>query len=280
VAAVVSPTPRPRPTAARAVLVASCLYGFVASSWLWGGRGEVRQGYEVATLDVGSALDLASLTAPIPRLGMACVLVAGLAGFLFRRRELASGAFAFAVLTVSAVLELTVRGVRIPGLELLLPGNLLAAWLVGLAVARWRGAPDPDDEAHEVVCGVLGATLVLAAGCKLWYGGLDWVGGRPLALIVYERSFGAAPGIADVRLAFAERPWLGALGASFTLVTEAAGGLFVVPRLRRTVAALLVPLFVGLFVLMGILHLVWVALPLALAWSHLGVPRNTEAPAT
>ena len=189
-----------------------------------------------------------------------------------------TGAIAWIVLMISASLEASAIGRPNPTLDVIFPLVMLGAWEVGRQIKRAASEPERDAFAHEVVCGVLAAIFVLACTAKLSHTGMSWTDGNPLRLLVFERSFAATPPLGDLRLAFANTPWLARFASSYTVLVQGAGICFLWPRARKLWTLAVIPMFTGFAILMGMFQVPWVLLPIALSWSTFGL-QNPAKPA-
>ena len=217
--------------------------------------------------------DVSSLThAPIVWIEAALVLASALALALGRARA-AAELVLLGSLHIAAVLEASVRGTAMSSVEPLLVGLVLAARVVGRAVARAR-KEDQDWLAHELSCGAVAAAFFMAAMAKLVTSGVGWISPSSQTLLVYEHRESALAVLAPWLLA---HPAMVGLGAAGTLMVELSSPAFVVARLRRTWAACACLVFVGLALALGIVELTWMVLPLSLALSppnHRGSPAE------
>ncbi len=255
-----------RTSAARVVLVLCLLFGWVASGTLWSGE-DITRDRGLATL-----VPLHALSDPVAWQALTVLLLIALLGFALRLHEDLAGWVALAVMGLGSTMEMSVRDVFMPGLAQMLAVNVLAGWLLGRLIGRDQSASERDHQAHELVCGFVGAILLLTAISKLWGTGLAWFDGRALSLVIYERSFESAGVLSSLRQTVAHHPMWVAFGATTTWLVEAAGIVFIWPGARKAYALALIPIFGGFAVLMGMVHPTWVALPMALAWSELGTP--------
>lgn len=217
-------------------------------------------------------VDLDPLLAPPVWLATGALYLGAALAFTLGYRERLAGAFLFAWLGVTGLAEMGVRGDFMPPLANLLGGNLVLAWLLGSAL------PGADDararRGHAAMCGVFAAMLTLAGGSKLVHSGLGWFDGGMHALWIWERAqpLVAPEPVRDLRLWLSARPDLVAVGATYTLLVECLGGLFVFERLRKPMALALLLMFTSMNLALGLGEQGWVAVPMALAWSRPGPP--------
>lgn len=162
------------------------------------------------------------------------------------------------VLTAGAQADIALRHTAMTGADTTLAGALLAGWIVGSLARGGAGA-------HETTCGVFGAALTLAAIAKLRASGLGWVDGPTHALAIYVRGVGAPAPLAALRSTLALHPTLCAVGAGATLLVESLGVLYVVPRLRRGYAWVVVGMFVSLALGFGAFQPAWVVAAIGLS---------------
>lgn len=148
----------------------------------------------------------------------------------------------------------------------LLPTVVLAAWMIGAHLGRGTSPGAALQGAHEAACGAVAAIYGLAAGAKVVGSGAAWFEPSYLGTLLVERSVGAPAPLAAARLWLAGHPPLVTALATGALVAEAAGVLFLWPRWRRPVAAVLVALHAGIAVGMGYVYVTWALAVVALAW--------------
>lgn len=256
-----------RPTIARIVLCVGLTLCFQITGLMTQPWSELPHPWGLARL-----VDLSFLLQPAAWSGLGVLYFAALAAFLLRIREDLAGWAVFAVLAVLVTLEMSTRDIFMPNLESMLGGDMLLAWLVGRAVAERRGltGAEQDAYAHEVVAGVFGALLTIAAGSKLAAAGLDWVAGTRHCSVMYEHGMLRGGALGAARLAIAEQYWLCSIGAVYVLVVEGVGFAMIWPALRRTYATLLAFVFLFLAAFLAIFEVSWPMMGFALAWSSFG----------
>lgn len=198
---------------------------------------------------------------------MGVVHIAVSLAFVFGWRERLTGGWLFVWMGVMGLLEMGVRSDTMPPLVNILSANFIAAWLIGSGLP---GTPEERDQrGRDVMCGVYGAMLTLAGLAKLRHAGWDWFDGATHALYIWERAqpLLAPQFMADLRLQIADHPDFAALGATYAVVVECLGFLFVVPRLRKPFAAAVFVMFWSLNIVLGLGEQGWVAMPNAIAWT-------------
>jgi hypothetical protein len=196
--------------------------------------------------------------------------------FALRWREDLASVGLWAIVGLSATMEMSVRDIFMPHLETMLAGGLLSAWMVGRASARRMGLDSgaSDAWAHDMVVGTFGAMMTLAATSKLAASGLAWTDGPTHCAIVYEHALLGPPGpLTAFRGWLANHPALCASGATGILGAELVGFCVVWPGARRAYAWVTVGVFVALAGALAIFEVSWAVLALALAYSTLGDPE-------
>lgn len=263
-----------RPSAARVALAASAL-----ASWLFtvpkiGGVGALPHPVGLARL-----LPLEAFAQPAGLALIACVQASLAVAFALRWREDLAAAGLWAVVGLSATMEMSVRDIFMPHLETMLAGGLLSAWIAGRLSARRMGldARAGDAWAHDMVVGTFGAMMTLAAMSKLAASGLAWTDGPTHCAIVYEHALLGPPGpLTAFRAWLSHHPALCASGATGILFAELFGFCLMWPQARRAYAWVTVGVFVALAGALAIFEVSWAVLALALAYSTLGDPAPRQ----
>jgi hypothetical protein len=180
--------------------------------------------------------------------GVAAVRFAGRAGRLW------AGVVALAALTVLSTVHGQLYGS--PWRHLFFSGLCLLGWLIGLAVSRRRGAPSDESFARVGSIALLGAAYFNSGISKIVYGGLDWISGFPIQVIVVGQDGLVADGILSVyRFWVATTPTVAALFSTATLVFELGGPLMILgPRVRRCIALGLLGMHANIYLLTDILY--------------------------
>jgi len=191
--------------------------------------------------------------------------------FALRRFELAAGSVAFVVLGLHASADMSMRQVVMPNAGLALMGPLLAAWLVGQALWRGRTSAERDRNAQELLFGVFGAVLFLAAWAKLAATGPGWIDGRTHCLVIFENSLDDVGFTGGIRRWVAHHPWMCSAGTVFAWVIEFCGIAMIFERARLVVAVAVSLMFVSFAAVLGIYEIEWILVPPALAiWGLAG----------
>jgi hypothetical protein len=140
-----------------------------------------------------------------------------------------------------------------------LPGATLLAWWIA---RRMR------NDGVEAACGVVGACYALAAMSKVYTSGFAWASAGNIALQIATQAWLAPEPLRALRLAVASLPELCSFVGIATLFIEGGAILFVLPRARLPMAALIVAMHLGISALMGLHHYDWMFT--ALGWAVLG----------
>ncbi|MGH7790599.1 MAG: hypothetical protein ACRERC_27305, partial [Candidatus Binatia bacterium] len=185
---------------------------------------------------------------------LALLGVAGVLAFARRAGRLLAGLLPLAALMLLSTAHGELFGS--PWRHLYFSGLCLAGWLVGLAVARWRAAPDAEAWAQVGATALLGAAYFNAGLSKLLYGGTDWLSGFPIqAVVIGQDGMVADDLLTGYRTWVVGVPGLAALFASATVAFELAGALMIAgARVRRWVALGLIAMHSNILLLTHILY--------------------------
>ncbi len=188
--------------------------------------------------------------------------------FVLGRWERLTGAWIFVWLGGMGLLEMGVRTDSMPPLVNLMGANLVLAWLIGSNVPASREVQ--ERRGQDLMCGVFGAMLTLAGISKLRHAGWNWFDGNVHALFIWERAqpLVAPPFMLELRMWLAQHPFWAGIGATYAVLVECLGGLFVVERFRKPFAIAVMLMFFSMNLSLGLGEQGWVAVPLALAWSR------------
>ncbi len=203
--------------------------------------------------------------------GLACM------GFLLRVREVGASAALIVMLALLGLAEKHVRDDSMPPLATLLGTTMLASWAGGLVWARDAERATRERLAHELMCGTLAASFFLAGVAKLELAGLGWAEGGTHAMFIYERAASDFPFITDLRLFLARHPNLCAAAAGYALLVECSAPIYLWRSARRTYGWMVVAMFGGMGLALGLVEHGWEILPLALAYSSLSDRGSEEA---
>jgi hypothetical protein len=196
----------------------------------------------------------------------AIVLFAGIAGAVaFARRpgRLWEGGLALGALILSNTAHTQLLGT--PSRNFFYSGACLSGWMLGLAAARRRGAPEDESYALTGAVALLGAVYLNAGLSKLVFGGIGWVRGVSLQSLIIGLD-NADPGF----LGALHARILGSPAAIFFFSTAAVGLelsgplMLAGPRVRRFVAFGLLVMHASIFLLTRIGY--WEALVFLLAF--------------
>lgn len=189
------------------------------------------------------------VTWPLALLG-----VAGALAFARRAGRIVAGLVPLAALMLLSTAHGELFGS--PWRHLYFSGLCLAGWLVGLAVARRRGAHDAEAWAQVGATALLGAAYLNAGVSKLLYGGTDWLLGYPIqAVVVGQDGMVADDLLTAYRTWVVGVPGLAALFASATVAFELGGVLMISgQRARRWVALGLIAMHTNILLLTHILY--------------------------
>jgi|GEM_PF-4521900 len=191
---------------------------------------------------------------------------AALVAFVRGQRPLLTAGVLYLCLT-----QFTTWGVATTGSLSVTPsliGPMLLTWIACHTWGRFRRHSDPECEALSVdaMCGVFAAMMVIAAVSKFQASGLDWANGETHAMLIFERHLTAPGPLRWFRNLLAQSPSLCAVGAGSVWLIEALAPLFIWKPLRPIYAWLVLMMFTGLALTLGILEPAWIVMPLALAY--------------
>jgi hypothetical protein len=206
----------------------------------------------VATGTLNAFNDLVSITA----VRGAVVLLGIAAAVAFARApgRLWAGASALVALGVLSTAHAQLFGS--PWRHLFYSGLCLSGWLLGLALARLRGAPGDESYARIGSLALLSAAYLNAGISKLVYGGFDWLSGLPIQEVVVGQD-GLVPGgiLSVYRIWVATHPAVASLCSVATVGLELAAPLMLAGRTTRTVVALgLFAMHANIYLLSDILY--------------------------
>lgn len=236
----------PRLRAALAALVAADLlsYGYFIAA-----ARAVALADGIAMSPFAALISRPAVAWPLALLG-----VAGALAFGRRAGQLLAGLLPLAALMLLSTAHGELFGS--PWRHLYFSGLCLAGWLLGLAVARWRDAPDAEGWAQVGATALLGAAYFNAGLSKLLYGGTDWLSGFPIqAVVIGQDGMVADDLLTSYRIWVVGVPGLAALFASSTVAFELAGALMISgQRVRRWVAIGLIAMHTNILLLTHILY--------------------------
>jgi hypothetical protein len=194
------------------------------------------------------------LSSPPATAVLVIVGVAAAVWFAGRPGRVVAGIVALAALTVLSTLHAELYGS--PWRHLFFSGICLLGWLLGLAAARGQGGPSDESYAQVGSTALLGAAYLNSGISKIVYGGLDWVSGFPIQVIVVGQDGLVADGIlSGYRAWVAMTPSAAAFFTIATLVFELSGPLMLVGRTTRAVVALgLLAMHANIYLLTDILY--------------------------
>lgn len=211
----------------------------------------------------------ALMRSPFGCVALGVALAAALVAFTARRFEAPAAGLALVVLFVAAHAEMLGRRVEMASVTTVMSVAVFLGWAL---VAFWPSAREARDTqrrvAHEVACGVLAATLFLAAIAKLSNTGLAWIDGHLHAWLLLEKNIGQTDALARARLWLAEHPTALTLAAGYALLVELAAPAFLFERLRKGYAVAVLLLAVGIALTLFFQPELFV-LPVVLAWGGL-----------
>jgi hypothetical protein len=187
--------------------------------------------------------------------------------FVRGRRPLSTAAGLYLCIT-----QFTAWGVAATGTLSVTPmliGPLLLTWTICHAGGRLRGLSVKRCESMSIdaMCGVFAAMMALAAISKFSASGFDWANGQTHAMLVFERQLHAPAPLQWLRSLLSQSPAACTLSAASVWLIEALAPLFLWKRFRRIYAWLVVQMFIGLALFLGVVEVAWMVMPLALAYS-------------
>lgn len=204
--------------------------------------------------------------------------IAAAAAFARRPGRLWAGLLALAALMVCSTAHTALFGS--PWRHTFFSGVCLAGWLLGLAVARRRGAAHDESWARTGSVALLGAAYCNAGISKLVYGGVEWLWGATIQSIVVAQVGLVGGGLRGAYREFVvSMPWLAAAFSIATVLLELGGPLMLGgARLRGLIALGLLGMHANIFLLTDILY--WEAMVfLALfgLWPEMPAPAPSPA---
>ena len=207
------------------------------------------------------------LSRPVTRGTVAFVGLASAASFARRPARLWEGLVALGALTLLSTAHTQILGS--PWRHLFFSGLCLAGWLLGLIVARYRGAPADESYARTGGMALLGAAYLSSGISKIVYGGWAWTSGLPVQSAIVGQSGLIGEGIAGrYRFWVATRPLLASIFSTATVAFELAGPLMLVGRKTRLFVALgLIGMHANIYLLTE--HILY--------WESMVSPRDLRA---
>lgn len=263
----------------RAVSLArGCMMYLLTATWLMGMAAVVRESLVVAA--PWGPLDLTGVLSPAGFALVSALYVVACAGFLLRRSEVLACGVLLVLLAALGLTEKAIRHATMPTLAVMLATTMVGTWMIGLIVGRRAPTEEREALAHELMCGVLSASLFLCGVAKLSNVGFAWADGPNNALLIHERSASEFAFITQLRLWLSQHPTLCALGATFSLAVETLAPVYLWRGARKVYGLAVFLMFVSLGFALGFMEAGWDVLPLALAYSSLADRRPVSPPTT
>jgi len=205
---------------------------------------------------VGTLPAFGDLLSRLPvAIGVAAIGLLAIGRFVLRPGRLGAGGLALLALILCNTAHAEIYGS--PWRHLYYAGLVLAGWLAGVAMARWRGTPDDESWARTGGLALLGAAYLNAGISKLAYGGVDWLSGAVIQAIIVSQD-GMAAGddwLTVYRHFIVTTPVAVSLFSIATVVFELAGPLMLFGRWPRLlVAAGLLGMHLNILLLTHILY--------------------------
>lgn len=144
---------------------------------------------------------VATLAAPLVVGAVSAIGCVAAVAFGRRQGELGAGAVALIALALLSSLHAQLFGS--PWRHMFFSGVCLAGWVVGLVRARVAGWPEDESFARVGAVALLSAAYFNAGVSKLVFGGVDWLSGVPIQMIVVGQD-----GLANDTLLGAYRSWV------------------------------------------------------------------------
>lgn len=252
-----------------------CVVYLLLAAWGLGTAALLRE-----TLVVQAPWGLVDLSVALSPGGYAAfslVYLLACGAFLLRRAELWTCVLLIAQLAALGLSEQVVRDDSMPPLATMLGSTMLGSWLAGLLIARHKPRPEREALGHELMCGTLAASFFLAGVAKLINAGPGWAHGLTHSMFIYERAASSWPFITELRLFVADHPTLCAAGAAYALFVESTAFIYVWPSARKLYGFMVLSMFAGMGLTLGLVEQGWEILPVALAYSTLADRRAGQA---
>lgn len=215
------------------------------------------------------ALDLTGVLSPAGCVAVSALYVGACVAFLLRRHEVVACAVLLALLAAIGLTEKAIRHATMPTVAVMLATTMVGTWMIGLLVGRRSPTAEREALAHELMCGVLSASLFLCGVAKLSNVGFEWADGPTNALLIYERSASEFGFITQLRIWLSQHPTLCAMGATFSLSVEALAPVYLWRGARKLYGLAVFLMFVSLGFALGFMEAGWDVMALALAYSSL-----------